>query len=77
MIDEPTIGVDFAARDSILLLLRSIADEGVGVLMSTGETPCLAGADRALAMSNGRLGGELEPDLAPIVPLRVAAHPAA
>jgi ABC-type sugar transport system ATPase subunit len=77
VVDEPTIGVDLGARDSVLRLVRSIANSGVAVLMSTGETPCMAGADRALTMSKGTLRGELAPGLATVVPLREGAQPAA
>ena len=74
VIDEPTLGVDVFERDRILALLRSLADEGMSVLMSVGETTCLAGADRGLSLSSGELHGELQPpDLAPVVQLRDAA----
>ncbi len=69
LIDEPTIGVDVLARDAILLLLRSLADGGMAVLTSTGETTGLAGA-RALQLSEGELHGRSTRDLAPVVPLR-------
>jgi len=69
LIDEPTIGVDVLARDAILLLLRSLADEGMATLTSTGETTGLAGA-RALQLSEGELHGRSTRDLAPVVPLR-------
>lgn len=77
VIDEPTIGVDASARDAILQLLRSLADDGLGVLMSTGDTPCLSPADRALAMSNGKLRGDVAPNLAQVVRLRPQSQPAA
>lgn len=74
VIDEPTLGVDVFERDRILSLLRSLADDGISVLMSVGETTCLAGADRALSLANGELHGELQsPELAPVVRLRDAA----
>lgn len=69
LIDEPTIGVDLLARDEILLLLRSLADEGLAVFTSTGETSGLAGA-RALQLSEGELHGRSTRELAPVVPLR-------
>jgi ABC-type multidrug transport system ATPase subunit len=73
-IDEPTLGVDLFERDRILSLLRSLADDGVAVLMSVGETTCLVGADRALSLADGELHGELAPPaLAPVVPLHDAA----
>ncbi|MGA2162990.1 MAG: ATP-binding cassette domain-containing protein [Solirubrobacteraceae bacterium] len=73
VIDEPTKGVDLLERDSILLLLRSLANEGVAVLMSTGETPCLSGVDRGLTIGDGELHGRQSSELAEVLPLRRAA----
>jgi putative ABC transport system ATP-binding protein len=74
VIDEPTLGVGRLERDRILSLLRSLADEGISVLMSVGETSCLAGADRALSLAGGELHGERQPpELAPVVQLHAAA----
>ena len=61
VIDEPTNGVDLLERDPILTLLRSLANEGPAVLMSTGEAQGLSGVDRALSLDNGELRGEVEP----------------
>jgi len=73
VIDEPTLGVDLAMRDEILALLRGLADEGIAVLYSATDTSALTGADRALSLAKGSLGGELStPELAPVVPLRRA-----
>jgi ABC-type lipoprotein export system ATPase subunit len=72
VIDEPTDGVDLLQRDPVLALLRSIADEGTAVLMSTGDAQGLSGADRALTMDDGELQGEPEPAQAHVVPLRRA-----
>jgi ABC-type multidrug transport system ATPase subunit len=76
VVDEPTKGVDLLARDDILLLLRSLADEGIAILTSTGEATGLAGADRALALGEGELRGHLVPELAPVVALHPAKQPA-
>jgi len=74
VIDEPTLGVDVFERDRILSLLRGLANDGISVLMSVGETTCLSGADRALSLAGGELHGELQPpELALVVPLRDAA----
>jgi predicted ABC-type transport system involved in lysophospholipase L1 biosynthesis ATPase subunit len=70
VIDEPTKGVDLLERDEILLLLRSLADDGIAVLASSGETTGLSGADRALSLADGELRGSLRPELASVVPLR-------
>ncbi|MGH2911354.1 MAG: ATP-binding cassette domain-containing protein [Solirubrobacteraceae bacterium] len=69
VIDEPTIGVDLIARDGILALLRSIADEGIAILASTGEGTGFLGADRVLALHKGTLRGEITPELAPVTEL--------
>jgi ABC-type multidrug transport system ATPase subunit len=70
VIDEPTLGVDLLERDSILALLRALADEGVAVLTSTETSAGLVGAGRALSLSEGELRGVLAPELASVVPLR-------
>lgn len=71
VIDEPVKGVDLLERDSILALLRSLADEeGIAVLMSAGEATALAGADRALSLAGGQLRGSVAPELAQVLPLR-------
>jgi putative ABC transport system ATP-binding protein len=70
VIDEPTKGVDLLERDSILALLRSLADDGIALLVSVGEATALSGADRALSLSDGELRGSLRPELAAVVPLR-------
>ncbi len=64
VIDEPTIGVDLLSRDGILELLRSLANEGLAVLTSTGEGTGLLGADRVLSLGKGKLRGETIPELA-------------
>jgi putative ABC transport system ATP-binding protein len=71
-IDEPVNGVELMERDSILSLLRSLADEGTAVLASTGESTGLSGADRALSLGQGQLRSGPEPELAPVVALRRA-----
>jgi len=70
VIDDPVRGVDLMQRDSILALLRSLADEGLAVLISTDEATALAGADRALSLSDGVLHGASAPELAQVLPLR-------
>jgi ABC-type multidrug transport system ATPase subunit len=74
LIDEPTLGVDLPVRDEILALLRALADEGIAVLYSATDTSVLTGADRALSLAKGSLNGEPStPELAPVVPLHLAA----
>ena len=73
LVDDVVAGVEPLERTGILRLLRSLADDGVAVLTSTDETPALAGAHRALTLSEGRLHGRLAPQFAEVVPLRASA----
>lgn len=70
VIDEPVKGVELSERDPILALLRSLADEGIAVLASTGESTGLSQADRALVLGDGELRGAPARGLAPVLPLR-------
>lgn len=69
VVDEPTIGLDPLERDHILRLLRSLADDGIAILASAGDGTGLLGADRVLSLRNGKLHGELTPELAPVTEL--------
>jgi energy-coupling factor transporter ATP-binding protein EcfA2 len=73
VIDDPVRGVDLLQRDSILALLRSLADDGIAVLIGTDEATALSGADRALSLSDGVLRGASAPELAEVLPLRRSA----
>ncbi len=77
VIDEPTNGVDIADRDPILRLLHSIANRGIAVLMSTGDGAALAGMNRVFTIDQGQLRGGIPDPLAPVLPLRRPARPAA
>jgi ABC-type multidrug transport system ATPase subunit len=57
VIDEPVKGVELTDRDGVLRLLRGLADEGIAVLASTGESTGLSEADRALVLGRGQLRG--------------------
>lgn len=70
VLDEPVAAVELAERDGILATLRLLAAEGTAVLASTGEPSELAGAHRALTLTDGRLRGSTSPQLAPVVALR-------
>jgi ABC-type sugar transport system ATPase subunit len=60
--------------DAILRVLRSIADEGIAVLMSTDDAASVCGADRVLALDRGRLSGETQQTPADVLPLRPRSH---
>lgn len=70
LLDEPTKGVDLLERDGILTLLRSLANDGIAILMTVGESTEFAGATRALTLSDGELRGALAPSQADVLPLR-------
>ena len=54
LIDEPTAGVDVGAAHAILTTLRSLADDGMSLLVSTSEiSDALTIADRILVLSEG------------------------
>jgi ABC-type sugar transport system ATPase subunit len=76
VIDDPIQGVDMLARDGILALLRSLADDGMAVLASTSDPMGLSGADRTLSLSDGDLRGPPPTELAPVLELRPRARPA-
>lgn len=58
LLDEPTRGVDVAAREGIYSLLRAQADAGAGLLVASSDYEELAQlCDRVLVMSNGRITG--------------------
>ncbi len=73
VVEDPVKGVDLLARDALLALLRSLADEGLAVLFGAGEATALSGADRVLSLSDGVLRGTEPPpagELAAVLPLR-------
>ena len=70
VVDEPVTAVDLGERDEILALLRSLAADGLAVLSSSTEPTELAGAHRALTLSDGKLRGPRTRELAPVVALR-------
>lgn len=72
VIDDPTSHVGLLERESLLLLLRSIADGDTAVLMTTGEAIGVSGVDRALTISEGRLRAEVVAEPSPVIPLNRA-----
>jgi ribose transport system ATP-binding protein len=56
LFDEPTRGIDIAAKDTIYKLLRDLADAGKAVVVVSSEmTELMLLCDRLLVMSTGRI----------------------
>jgi ribose transport system ATP-binding protein len=59
LLDDPTRGIDVGARAAIHRIIKSLADQGVGVIFISSELPeILDISDRILVLANGRLMGE-------------------
>lgn len=76
IVDEPTRGIDIGAKSEILKLLRSLADEGLSVLMISSELEeLLAAADRVTVLSDGTSVATLSrKDLSETALLAAMAH---
>lgn len=63
LFDEPTRGIDVAAKDTIYELLRDLAAAGKAVVVVSSElVELMALCDRLLVMSQGRIAAEFTPD---------------
>ena len=61
LLDEPTRGIDVAAKSDIYALLNDLTAAGLGILLITSELPeLLALADRILVLHRGRIVSELD-----------------
>ncbi len=60
--DEPTRGIDVAAKVEIYEIINGLKKSGVGVIIVSSEMPEVMGiADRIIVMCNGRITGEVDP----------------
>lgn len=58
--DEPTRGIDVAAKVEIYSIMNDLKKKGIGVLFVSSEMPEIIGiSDRILVMCDGRITGEL------------------
>ncbi len=65
ILDEPTRGVDVAAKSEIHRRIRQLASQGLGTLLISSELPeILRLCDRILVMREGRIAGELSREAA-------------
>ena len=61
LLDDPTKGIDLAAKSDLFQLIRSLAAEGMGiVLYSSEDAELLANADRILVFNSGVVTRELQ-----------------
>ncbi len=60
LFDEPTRGIDVAAKAEIYHLMNNLKRRGLGVLFISSEMPEILGiADRIIVMCDGRVTGEM------------------
>lgn len=60
--DEPTRGIDVAAKVEIYQIINQLKKSGVGVIIVSSEMPEVMGiSDRIIVMCNGRVTGEVDP----------------
>jgi len=60
IVDEPTRGIDIAAKAEVHQLLDEMARNGIAVIMISSELPEIIGmSDRIITMCEGRLTGEV------------------
>jgi ribose transport system ATP-binding protein len=59
--DEPTRGIDVAAKVEIYNIMNELKQQGIGVLFVSSEMPEIMGiSDRILVMCDGKITGELD-----------------
>ncbi len=60
--DEPTRGIDVAAKVEIYQIINQLKKDGIVVIIVSSEMPEVMGiSDRILVMCNGRITGEVDP----------------
>jgi simple sugar transport system ATP-binding protein len=63
ILDEPTVGIDVFAKNSVHELIKDLAKAGMGIILISDEIPeVLSNCHRVLVMQKGRLVYELVPD---------------
>ncbi|WP_269585084.1 ATP-binding cassette domain-containing protein [Roseibium sp. Sym1] len=63
ILEEPTRGVDLGARREIYDEIRTLAEQGLGILLVSSDAEEIAGlADRTMVMADGRKLGDFGPE---------------
>ena len=61
ILDNPTVGIDVAAKSSIHSIIKALAKRGVAVLIISDEiAEVLYNCNRVLVMNRGRIIGEFD-----------------
>ncbi len=61
LFDEPTRGIDVAAKVEIYNLMNALKSQGIGVVFVSSEMPEILGiSDRIIIMCDGRVTGEMD-----------------
>ncbi len=61
ILDNPTVGIDVAAKSSIHTIIKELARDGMGIMIISDEIPeVLYNCNRVLVMNRGRIIGEFE-----------------
>jgi ABC-type sugar transport system ATPase subunit len=67
LVDEPTRGIDIGAKQEILVTLRRMAEQGLGIVIVSSELEEVVSAcDRVLVMAEGRVVATLDHSVAPV-----------
>ena len=62
ILDNPTVGVDIAAKDRIYEVVKALAAKEVAIFLISDEIPqVFYHAQRVIVMQRGRLAGECVP----------------
>ena len=75
ILDSPTVGVDVAAKDGIYEVIRTLAAQGLAVIMISDEIPeVLFHSDRILVMARGRISHSFDASRVSADELQEAVH---
>jgi ribose transport system ATP-binding protein len=63
IMDEPTRGIDVGAKYEIYMLMKEIVEKGASIILISSELPeVLNMSNRVLAICEGRISGEFNPE---------------
>nr|WP_231980003.1 ATP-binding cassette domain-containing protein [Tessaracoccus coleopterorum] len=62
ILNGPTVGVDIGSKRDIHLILKELADKGMGIIVITDDIPeLLQVSNRVLLLKDGRITDEIDP----------------